>query len=76
MIGNEHRKLICHVYIQWFIVKHSAMNCEIPSEVVTFLTSGHIDVRDSVSGIWKLFVVKLYICWMEFLKMCTIISSH
>lgn len=76
MIGKEHRKLICNVHIEWFIVKHSAMNYEMSSEVVTFLTSGHIYIRDSVSGMWKLFVVTLCICWKEFSKMCNVICSH
>ena len=76
MVAKEYRKLICHVHTQWFIMNHSATNFGIPSEVVIFMTSGHVYIRDSVSGIWKLFVVNPCICTMEFSKLSSIVCSH
>lgn len=76
MVVKEYRKRICHFHIQWFIMNHSARNFGIPPEVVIFMTSGHVYIRDSVSGIWKLFVVNPYICRMEFSKLSSIVCSH
>jgi len=76
MVLKEHRKLICHVRIQWFIINNSAANFGISSEVIIFMTSGHVYIRDSVSEMWKLFVVNCCICRIELSNLPSMVCSH